>query len=109
MVSDLTKYTINGANYAACYSSKQDTESLSGWNGLFYSFLRCEENGTGLVRQEAAAAGRFGGQVPFGARPSSGEVAARVRVKRIPHGAEDITSGTGHLGKARRYSQREIR
>ena len=22
--------------------------SLSGWNGLFYSFLRCEENGTGL-------------------------------------------------------------
>ena len=36
------------ANYAACYSSKQDTASLSGWNGLFYSFLRCEENGTGL-------------------------------------------------------------
>ena len=36
------------ANYAACYSSKQDTASLSGWNGLFYLFLRCEENGTGL-------------------------------------------------------------
>ena len=37
------------ANYAACYSSKQDRVSFSGWNGLFCSFfLRCEENGTGL-------------------------------------------------------------
>ena len=31
------------ANYAACYLSKQDIASLSGWNGLFPSFLRCEE------------------------------------------------------------------
>ena len=36
------------ANYAECYSSKQDRASLSGKNGLFYTFLRCEENGTGL-------------------------------------------------------------
>jgi hypothetical protein len=35
-------------NFADCYSSKQDTPSLSGWNGLFYFFLRYEENGTGL-------------------------------------------------------------
>ena len=62
-----------------------------------------------FVRQEAAAAGRFGGQAPFGARPSSGEVAARARAKRRPHGAEDTASGTGHLEKARRYGQREIR
>ena len=25
-----------------------DRVSFSGWNGLFCSFLRCEENGTGL-------------------------------------------------------------
>ncbi len=35
-----------------------------------------------LIRQEAAAAGRFGGQVPFSARHSSGEVGARARGKR---------------------------
>ncbi len=27
------------ANYAACYSSKQDITSLSGWKGLFYFFF----------------------------------------------------------------------
>ena len=36
------------ANYAACYSSKQYIVSLAGWNGMFYSFSRCEKNGTGL-------------------------------------------------------------
>ena len=27
------------ANYAACYSSNHVIASLSGWNGLFYSFF----------------------------------------------------------------------
>ncbi len=35
-------------NYPVCYSSKQDIARLSGWNGLFYHLLRCEENRTAL-------------------------------------------------------------
>jgi hypothetical protein len=40
------------ANYPACYSSKQDIASLSGWNGLFYFFF-CAVRKMALVCRNA--------------------------------------------------------
>jgi hypothetical protein len=47
MLNDLSARYLR-ANYPACYSTKQDIASLSGWNGLFYSFF-CAVRKTTLV------------------------------------------------------------